>query len=288
MFKDIHINKGSLTERLSVTCMIAVFFVGSMLLSSTFLSQGVFADSMSERMKIREEILGALSDDQNIMSTNAAEDDLSNGNCAYGACHIGHTDKPNLLSPQLSTFLGAKWWKWAVEIPTPINPLIDANPCNVNQHGHFFFLAGVILPADTSGHIERTCTIPKGEAIFFPVYTAFQTFGPQPPSGPPATVQEAIKIVKDNVNQATNLKASVDGTPINVNMLRSLTIPFGFTLPQNNIFGLTKPSDLGPYTAIADGYWVGLNPLSVGTHEISFSADHPSGNIDVTYHLKVQ
>jgi hypothetical protein len=83
--------------------------------------------------------------------------------------------------------------------------------------------------SDSSGHIDRTCTIPKDKAIFFPVYTAFQSFGPTPPSCPPATVQEAIKIVKDNVNQATNLKASVDGTPINVNVLRSLTIPFGFT-----------------------------------------------------------
>ncbi len=43
---------------------------------------------MSERMKIREELSGLSSDDQNIMSTSAA-DDSSNGNCARGACHIG-------------------------------------------------------------------------------------------------------------------------------------------------------------------------------------------------------
>ena len=52
-------------------------------------------------------------------------------------------DKPVLLNPHVSPYLGAKWWKWVLEIPTPINPLIDANPCNVNQHGLFFFLAGV-------------------------------------------------------------------------------------------------------------------------------------------------
>ena len=113
----------------------------------------------------------------------------------------------NFLAPYLSKILGAKWWQWALEIPTPINPLIDANPCNVNQHGYFFFLAGVFMPvttatsgtsessdvfqtrdagdssdtsvsSDTSGHIERTCIIPKGKAIFFPVYNAFQSFGP--------------------------------------------------------------------------------------------------------------
>ena len=54
----------------------------------------------------------------------------------------------------------------------------------------------------------------------------------------PATVQEAIKIVKDNVNQATNLKASVDGKNIKVDSkLRSLTRIFEFTLPADNIFG---------------------------------------------------
>jgi hypothetical protein len=190
-------------------------------------------------------------------------------------------DKPHLFNPHLSTYLGAKWWKWVLEIPTPINPLIDANPCDVDQRGHFFFLAGVF---ETSGHIERTCTIPEGKAIFFPVYNVFSTFDPLPPN-----FREALKFVKDNVNQATNLKASVDDTNINVNKLRSLTIHFEFTLPPDNIFGITNPPDLGPYKAIADGYWVAFKPLTVGNHEISFSASHPDGlNIDVTYHTTVQ
>ena len=248
---------------------------------------------------------------------------LTNNNAFAGRVPLTNNNAfagkvPQLFSPYLSKILGAKWWQWALEIPTPINPLIDANPCNVNQHGYFFFLGGVFMPvtttatsgtsessdvfqtrdagdssdtsvsSDTSGHIERTCTIPKGKAIFFPVYNAFQSFGPQPPSGPPATVQEAIKIVKDNVNNATNLKASVDGKNIKVDSkLRTLTRIFEFTLPADNIFGL-HGANLGPYTAISDGYWVGLNPLRAGNHEISFSADHPSGNIDVTYHIKVQ
>ena len=105
---------------------------------------------------------------------------LTNNNAFAGK------EKPQLFSPYLSKILGAKWWQWALEIPTPINPLIDANPCNVNQHGYFFFLAGVFIPvpstatsgtsessdifqtrdagdssdtsvsSDTSGHIERT------------------------------------------------------------------------------------------------------------------------------------
>ena len=82
------------------------------------------------------------------------------------------------------------------------------------------------------------------------------------------------------------MKASIDGKNIIVDSkLRTLTRIFGFTLPENNIFDTPV---FGPYTAIADGYWVGSKPLRAGNHEISFSADHPSGNINVTYHIKVQ
>src|SRR6478672_12724384 len=88
MFKGIHTNKGP-NVTISVASMVAIFFIGSMLLFSTFLSQRAFADSMSERMRIREELSGVSSDGQNIMSTSAAQDDRSNGNCVLGACHIG-------------------------------------------------------------------------------------------------------------------------------------------------------------------------------------------------------
>ena len=205
-----------------------------------------------------------------------------------------HKDKkdaiPKILPSADLAKLGAEWWVWALEIPTDQNPLIDANPCDVDQHGRFFFLAGVF---GTSDPIERTCTIPEGKAIFFPVYNYIQTYGGLPNGDPdptsPPNLEGAIEVVRGNVDQATNLKASVDGTNINVNKLRSLTIPFEFTLPPDNIFGIMDSSLLGPWEAVADGYWVALRPLSVGNHEISFSASHPDGvNIDVTYHITVQ
>src|ERR1041384_8119409 len=75
---------------------------------------------------------------------------LANNNALAGK------QEPQLFSPHLSQFLGAKWWQWALEIPAPINPLIDANPCNVNQHGYFFFLAGVFVPAPTTATSSGT------------------------------------------------------------------------------------------------------------------------------------
>jgi hypothetical protein len=204
---------------------------------------------------------------------------LTNNNAFAGK------EKPHLFSPYLSISLGAKWWQWVLPIPESINPLIDANPCNVNQHGYFFFLAGT-----TGGPaVERTCTIPKGKAIFFPVYNYFQTLDPPPSQFD--TIAKVRKAVTDNVNQATNLKASVDGVKIKVDSkFRAQSRLFEFTLGEDNIYNHppgTAPA--GTYQAITDGYWVGLNPLRPGNHEISFSADGPGGfRTDVTYHITVQ
>ena len=99
MFRNIHTNNG-LNVSNSIAFMITIFFIGSMLLFSTFLTQLAFADSMSERMKIREELSGISSDDQNTMSASAAQDDQSNGNCARGACHIGPPGPQGPAGPQ--------------------------------------------------------------------------------------------------------------------------------------------------------------------------------------------
>ena len=187
-------------------------------------------------------------------------------------------EKPQLFSPYLSIFLGAKWWQWVLPIPKSTNPLLDANPCNVNQDGYFFYLAGT-----TGGSAERTCTIPKGKSIFFPVYNYFQTLDPEPPFDTIAKVKQAVT---DNVNQATNLKASVDGVKIKVdNKLRAQSRLFTFVLGTDNIYD----APAGSYQAITDGYWVPLKPLRVGNHEISFSADGPGGfSTAVTYHITVK
>jgi hypothetical protein len=60
----------------------------------------------------------------------------------------------------------------------------------------------------------------------------------------------------------------VDGVPISdLQKYRIQPPPFNFTLPQNNILGL--PSNITTQ-AIADGNWVFLKPLSLGSHKITF------------------
>lgn len=192
---------------------------------------------------------------------------------------IAGTNQVQLFPPSINKIQSIKWWQWVLPIPPAINPLFGNNPCNIDQSGHFFYLAGT-----TGGEpVERTCTIPKEKAIFFPVINYFQTLDEADENFD--TVEEVRNAVTENIDQAHNLQVSVDGTNIDVDNLRTQSRLFPFELGNDNIFG----APAGQYQAISDGYWVALKPLSVGEHEISFSAEGADGfSLDVTYHLIVR
>ena len=63
--------------------------------------------------------------------------------------------------------LSAEWWQWVLSIPTPVNPQTDTTGQNaiVGQRGSVWFLAGVF----GGGTATRTCSVPEGTALFFPV-----------------------------------------------------------------------------------------------------------------------
>ena len=63
--------------------------------------------------------------------------------------------------------LSAQWWQWALSIPAAINPVSDTTGanCMVGQRGPVWFLAGSITGVPT----VRTCTVPEGVPLFFPV-----------------------------------------------------------------------------------------------------------------------
>src|SRR5438067_13108910 len=65
--------------------------------------------------------------------------------------------------------LAGAWWKWAAQIPTTLSPVSDRNGflCRIGQPGTFFFLA----QSAGGAPVTRTCTVPAGRAIFFPVIT---------------------------------------------------------------------------------------------------------------------
>src|SRR6266403_5000882 len=63
--------------------------------------------------------------------------------------------------------LSAQWWQWALSIPTSVNPQLDLDGKNVvvGQRGSVWFLAGIF----GGGTVTRTCSVPEGTQLFFPV-----------------------------------------------------------------------------------------------------------------------
>lgn len=181
-----------------------------------------------------------------------------------------------------------KWQQWLISVPQPLNPVTDptGKNCAQNQTGPVWFLAGT-----TGGSAERTCAIPAGKAILFPVIGSECDY-----AGYPSVKSEPqlVLCAQADDNSAINLQATIDG--VNLKQLDKYRAtsphPINATFPPNNVFG----SPPGQTQLISDGYWVFLQPLPSGKHELHFSGLTP-GNpttgttnfaVDVTYHLTVQ
>jgi hypothetical protein len=179
----------------------------------------------------------------------------------------------------------AKWWQWALSVPTENNPLYDetGEDCTQaqNQTSPVWFLAGTF-----GGSVERKCTIPAGKAILFPVVNNVNVRAAS------ETDEELLAGAKNPVDSATTLEASIDGTPLQDLWSYRIQSPFfDVTIPNDNVFGASG----GTYRAVADGYWVFLEPLPPGQHEIRFHGvmGNPTAasivNLEtaVTYHLTI-
>jgi hypothetical protein len=97
---------------------------------------------------------------------------------------------------------------------------------------------------------------------------------------------------KADNNAVTNLEVTVDGMKLqNLEKYRILSPLLDMTFPEDNPLG----APAGPTQMVSDGFYVFLEPLSAGKHEVHFSGttiDNPTTGttrlaIVVTYHLTV-
>jgi hypothetical protein len=213
---------------------------------------------------------------------------------------------------------GAAWWSWAIGIPAASNPILDEDGsfADIDQSGKVWFLAG-----NFGGLTERTVTIPKGKAIFFPIdnfvfwapddlplaeMIAADFFCLDPDT---LSDEELIRLaanfgagaftcIKDDLtNQqvySTQLKftCTIDGRELrDLEAYRAESD--AFVLEDTDLL-----DDLGVPIAednlsVSDGYWLMLTPLSPGKHTIRFTTETEhiffgAGGRDVTYHITVK
>lgn len=183
--------------------------------------------------------------------------------------------------------LAAQWWQWAMSATQDKNPVVDltgAN-CATNQSGATWFLAGGF----GSSKIRRTCTVPAGKTLFFPLVNMVYT----PARGvPPITCADTKAAAALNNDTAIDLFAELDGTPIS--QLKQ------YRVSSDKCFDALarQPASLQPYKAFpsaTDGFWLLLKPLSAGRHTLKFggkynrqSADYGHMVQDIEYVLLVQ
>jgi len=193
--------------------------------------------------------------------------------------------------------LAAAWWQWALSKPVEVNPLIgsyeggpkcDGTPVTPTQ-GKWWFLAGT----QDGSVVERTCTMPVGTKLFFPVVNvvAFPFFEGE-------TRQNQRQLARQYIREVVNapdfsMSVTVDGKEVKSNrIVRALSPVFSFTVPEDNIFkqfGVTA----GEYDdASSNGLWVTLPPLPPGEHTIHFEMSATTENFglvtqDNTYILTV-
>ena len=202
----------------------------------------------------------------------AATDRQSNGN--------DHSSSPSF------SVLAAKWWQWGLAQPVP-SPLTDptGERCAEGQAGKIWFLAGGFngLPDAT---IERSCTVPSGKDLFFPLLNSFSGYQVNEEPVKLATVAAQRDVVESSgIQRAENLSVLVDGCPGKYKFEKS--VPFQVTLPSDNLFGLKSNLLLKP--VVDAGFYTYVPALRSGKHTVVFTGAFPGGDtITTTYHLVVR
>lgn len=204
----------------------------------------------------------------------------------------------------------AAQWQWMLEQQNvPSSPVVESNPgtashpeavdCTLGQSGKVWFLSGItFLQPYTAAY--RTCTIPAGVALFFPVIDSWEDNLSCSPGLPTTKTGDELR---QDVQQQTDsivpgsMSVTVDGRAVqglsdSSTAYRAVTGGFSYTLPTNNALSLLCPNPFPPGTmtpppgAYADGVYIMLAPLSVGVHHISFAAKAVGGPLgDVTQNV---
>jgi hypothetical protein len=157
------------------------------------------------------------------------------------------------------------WWLWCLSDPFGASPAEDITGefCCKNQcDPNVWFLAGTF-----GGKAERTCTISVGKAIFFPIVNDLISYAEYNHLDNEA---ELRAYAKDDLDTTTCYEVSLNGIKLqNLQKYRIQSDLFNIVLSSKSDTGITSNSTM----AISDGYWIFLQPLSLGQHILSFKGE---------------
>jgi len=169
------------------------------------------------------------------------------------------------------------WWQWASSFDQAASPVADTTGerCRAGQAGPVFFLAGTYGTHRTI----RTCTMPAGKFVFFPLLN-YLVMRPQERQVGCAAV---TAYAHDSMEGATHLVLRIDGVEQGGLEKHRLDSDGCFDVGVRR----TPPASIWP--SAADGYYVMLRPLAPGRHTLDFGGVLPGDMIQaVSYVLDVR
>lgn len=205
---------------------------------------------------------------------------------------------PGVLPPQAQPYgmsygeWSTRWWQYVFGLPAIDHPLNDetGERCAVGQMGPVFLLVG---PPTTGGPVTRTeCEVPAGKSILFPIINVACAV---PEDGETVEDIRALCGFIADLFDPETLSVEVDGVALQgLGAYRFHSPVFAFTGAMPSVYfpdGCDFPLCYEGFhdSAVADGFWIFLAPLSVGQHTIRFHGEAPAFDfvVDVAYDLSV-
>jgi hypothetical protein len=168
------------------------------------------------------------------------------------------------------------WWQWAASFEYEDSPVADrtGDRCAARQSGPVWFLAGTYGTRRTI----RTCTVPAGKYLFFPLINYVVMRRPTGTTSCAAVTRSAAEVT----DEASGLLLDVDGV-----RHPGLERHRQATRECFDMGALMQPRTQ-VYPSAANGYYVMLRPLAPGRHTLNFGGVLPSMLQAVTYTLIVE
>ena len=246
-------------------------------------------------------VILALASSISLSAQNVSNANTNNGN---GPNVVDHIINPNsVVYGRTFSEWDAAWQQWAYSIPVANHPLFDNGNCSVGQSGMVWFLGGKFCTNTDPqcGHynnVQRSCTVPRGKFLYFPVDNAEDSALEESVAEHPGDVNyQQIGYMRQGwdpwANPAPTEHAIIDGIVVpHLERYAVQSTVFGFTIPEDNylkaLYGLPNEFPAGSYyPAVDDGRYLMLEPLPPGNHTIRIGADWGGWGFDVTYFITV-